>query len=110
MPVIQGPYTSWTIHATDSVTADRTTFVASASGRRLVGFSAQANLAGGGAGAIHLGDTIEATREIVAFNCGSGGREAANLWPGVDASGGLSIDHVSGQFDITLYTIDVIEG
>ena len=92
-----------------AIAADVDAAVAAGAGLRLVGFSARETGAGEGAVAtarIMNGATGAGGTEIVAIELAANESKFKWFWPGVDSANGISVDHIAGTLDITIfYTI-----
>ena len=97
------------VPATDGVTADRTSFVPAATGRRLLGYSIRGTSgnAGSQAGALILGDTVATISRCAQFEFATNEQSSMWMWPGVDCSNGITIDHIGGSFEVIIYTLDI---
>jgi hypothetical protein len=97
-------------HSVTGVVADNLSFIAAASGRRIVGFSSKGTdgtSSGGFAGALCLGEFAYTTMRAVQWAYTTNETAEGWFWPGIDCSNGVSIDWVGGSQEIVVHTIDV---
>lgn len=112
MPVIPGVYAAASSVAKTAITSDQSLLLAAATGRRLVGYSAK-NTAGaanaGATGNILRGAStvVGTTNRIAGFEIPTNGHATEWFWPGIECAEGITVDHVLGNFEISLYYIDV---
>lgn len=90
-----------------TVAADVDAAVAAAAGLRVVGYSARETAGSTAVAKIVNGATGAGGSAIMNIGLTANDSKVEWCWPGIDAAAGISIDHVSGALDITIFYITV---
>lgn len=96
----------------ENITADVDAMVPAATGLRLVGVDVVEDKGVPAAYEFYIveGATGAAGTKKKLYKGAASTSEREWYWPGLDFSGGISIDHVSGDFTVSLHTITAPEG
>ena len=91
------------------ITADVDAAVAAARGLKLLGFNARESDGTPAVATAYICDTDDASDGPAVIKVELAANESKTVWfghPGIDFSNGISIDHIAGTLDITLFYAD----
>jgi hypothetical protein len=91
--------------ANAAVAADVDAVVAAAGGLRMCGYSCREAAGSATVATFEIvnGATGAIDDTIVSVELAANGSETKWMWPGVDCAAGISVDHIAGTFDVTIY-------